>query len=52
MTYVKKPLLRTQHAKVVCNVCGKASEDTICEACADKVRSEALAHKKHEEKGQ
>lgn len=52
MTYVQKPVLRKQHAEQVCNMCGKPSRDTICEACSDKVRSEALAHKKHEEKGQ
>lgn len=51
MTIVEKPVLRKQHAKEVCNMCGKPSHDTICAACADKVRCEALAHKKHEEKG-
>jgi recombinational DNA repair protein RecR len=51
MTFVEKPILRKQHAREVCNVCGHPSENTICEACADKVRSEALAAKKHEEKG-
>ncbi len=50
MTIVEKPVLRKQYAKEVCNVCGKPSHDTICAACADKVRCDALAHKKHEEK--
>lgn len=52
MTSVKKPILRTKHAREVCNICGKPSGDTICEACVGKVRCEALANKKHEEKGQ
>jgi len=51
MTIVEKPILRKQLANEVCNVCGKPSEDTICEVCLAKVRSEALATKKHEEKG-
>jgi recombinational DNA repair protein RecR len=51
MTIVKKPILRKQHADEVCNVCGKPSRDTLCEACVAKVRSEALARKKHEEQG-
>ncbi len=42
MASVKKPILRKQHAAEVCNV---------CEACSDPVGSDALAHKKHEEKG-
>jgi len=51
MTTVAKPVLRTKHAAAVCNVCGKPSQDTICPACVDKIRCEALANKKHEEKG-
>jgi len=31
-------------------VCGKPSTKTICEACADKLRGEALNRKKKEEK--
>jgi hypothetical protein len=50
MTYVEKPVQRPQHANQVCNVCGRPSVDTICEACADRIRAEALDHKKHEEK--
>jgi hypothetical protein len=51
MTYVEPPILRKEHAKEVCNVCGKPSRMTICDACADRIRSDALANKKHEEKG-
>ena len=50
MTHVEKPTHRPEHAKQVCNLCGKPSPDTICDACADRVRAEALDRKKHEEK--
>jgi len=36
--------------KQVCMVCGKPSTKTICDACADKLRGEALNRKKKEEK--
>ncbi|MBI4950186.1 MAG: hypothetical protein HY955_08595 [Deltaproteobacteria bacterium] len=32
---------------VVCSICGKPSELTICHACEDKIRGEAV-EKKHE----
>ena len=35
----------------VCMICGKPSAKTICEACAEKVRGEALGKKKKEDKG-
>jgi len=35
-----------------CSICGKPSEKMICDACADKIRADALARKKHAEKGQ
>lgn len=35
----------------VCNVCGNQSEQTICDACAERLRIEALNRKKHEEQG-
>jgi len=35
----------------VCTVCGKPSVQTICEACAERLRIEALSRKKHEEQG-
>jgi hypothetical protein len=34
-----------------CNVCGKPSQQTICDPCAMKVRLDALARKTHEENG-
>lgn len=52
MTYVARAVLRTEHARHVCNVCGKAGEDTICESCSIKIRAEALIIKKHEDKGE
>jgi recombinational DNA repair protein RecR len=38
--------------KQVCNVCGKPSRDSICAACADRVRAEAVTWKRREDKGQ
>lgn len=29
----------------VCSVCGKPSDMTICHACEDKIRGEAVDHK-------
>jgi hypothetical protein len=52
MTYVERPVLRTEHARHVCNVCGGLSEDTICDQCAIKIRAEALIRKRHEDKGE
>lgn len=52
MTYAKRPILRTKHARHVCNVCRKRSEETICEVCGIKVRAEALVIKKHKDKGE
>ncbi len=34
----------------VCTICGKPSEETICEPCRIKIRGEALEHKIEEEK--
>jgi hypothetical protein len=34
----------------VCLLCGKPSSKTICDACADRLRGEALEKKKKEEK--
>lgn len=50
MTVVERPTHRPEHAKHVCNMCGKPCPDTICEMCSDRVRAEALDRKKHEEK--
>lgn len=33
--------------KHVCSVCGRPSDTTICHACEDKIRGEAL-EKKHD----
>lgn len=42
---------KTQKApKPICSICGKPSEKAICGACADKIRAEALARKKQQEK--
>ena len=34
----------------LCMVCGKRSDKTICEACSERIRGEALNKKKKEEK--
>jgi recombinational DNA repair protein RecR len=36
----------------VCNICGKPSGTNICSMCADKIRAEAVARKKREDKGE
>ncbi len=36
--------------KQVCMICAKPSPKSICDACADKLRGEALNKKKKEEK--
>jgi hypothetical protein len=38
--------------KRICIVCGKPSGSNICRACADKIRAEAVARKKREDKGE
>jgi hypothetical protein len=43
--------IRPAHAGHICNICGKMSESTICEGCSERIRIEALARKKHEERG-
>ena len=52
MTYVKRAILGTEHARHVCNMCGKRSEEIICEVCGIKIRAEALIIKKHKDKGE
>jgi hypothetical protein len=47
----RDPTPRPEHARHVCNVCGKPSEITICGECSERLRVEALARKKHEEQG-
>ena len=50
--YIARPALRAEHARHVCNLCGAPSEDTICEACSNKVRAEALDRKRREDRGE
>ena len=36
--------------KLRCMICAKPSDKSICDACSDQIRSEALHKKKKEEK--
>ncbi len=47
-----EPILRGQHARQVCEACGKPSDQIICDACSIKIRAEALVLKKHKDKGE
>jgi hypothetical protein len=38
-------------ARSFCEVCGKPSQVPICGGCADKIRAEAVARKRREDKG-
>ncbi len=40
----------TESGKPVCKLCGKPSPKTICDACGERLRGEALEKKKKEEK--
>jgi hypothetical protein len=40
-----------RHRRSVCNVCGKPGP-SICPTCSDRIRAEALARKKREDKGE
>ena len=51
MTEPERPSEAHERARENCLICGKHSEKTICDACSDKIRSNALARKKHENKG-
>ena len=51
MNAVEQGTARPEHARHVCNICGKTSASTICEGCSERIRIEALARKKHEEQG-
>jgi hypothetical protein len=51
MSNTPQPPDSSKDFKHVCTICAQPSEKTICDACADKIRSDALARKKHEEKG-
>jgi hypothetical protein len=37
-------------ARSFCEVCGKPSQVPICGGCADKIRAEAMARKRREDK--
>lgn len=43
---------QAKQRKRVCSVCGKTSGSSICGMCADRIRAEALARKKREDKGE
>jgi hypothetical protein len=38
-------------SRPVCEVCGKPALAPICPACADRIRAEAVARKRREDKG-
>ena len=38
-------------AQSFCEVCGKPSEVPICAGCGDRIRAEAVARKRREDKG-
>jgi len=42
---------RPKPSRRICNVCGKPSDQTICDPCAMKIHLDALARKTHEENG-
>ena len=44
--------LEPEQHKQFCKVCGKPSTSNICPVCADKIRAEAVARKKREDKGE
>jgi len=48
----KSLLASPAHAakKAVCVLCSEPTNELICDACADKVRAEAVEHKRWEEK--
>ncbi len=47
MNAVEQGTARPEHARHVCNICGKTSESTICEGCSERIRIEALASSLH-----
>lgn len=42
--------MMAEKKRPVCQLCGKPSAKTICDACSDRLRGEALEHKRKEEK--
>lgn len=47
----KVPSKKSQAPRPLCEVCGKSSVSPICPTCADKIRAEAVARKRREDKG-
>lgn len=45
-------LIKSRRRTQVCNVCGKPSVSSICPICVDRIRAEAIARKKREDKGE
>jgi hypothetical protein len=41
---------RAEAKRPVCRICGRASEEIICQACVERLRGEALERKRKEEK--
>jgi hypothetical protein len=52
MANVEGPVFRGPSVRRVCGVCGRLSEDIICEPCRVRIRGEALVLKKHKDKGE
>lgn len=50
-TVAKNGSKTSPNARPVCEVCGKPAVNPICAACSDKIRAEALARKRREDKG-
>lgn len=42
---------KSEAPRAFCEVCGKPSQVPICAPCSDKIRAEALARKRREDKG-
>ncbi len=42
---------RKASVRSFCEVCGKPSQVPICGACGDRIRAEAMARKRREDKG-
>jgi recombinational DNA repair protein RecR len=43
---------RAKQRSRLCNVCGQPFGSKICAMCSDRIRAEALARKKREDKGE
>lgn len=52
MANVEPASLQGQDARRVCEVCGKPSDEIICEPCRIRIRGEELVFKKHRDKGE